>query len=837
MEPETRRAALVLEVLRRVAPLVLAALGVHITIDAIVHDEHMLWLAVGVVAQIVGVVAVVRPGTAAVTTARRVATMLLVGAFAVVAWDRLEIVTPWLGVLMVLGGLVSGLRSSIVAIAVLAVFDTWFVAVAYGWTSVLDRVLPVVGFAVIGGIVHDTVAEAMRRTRASTLRQIEVQTTLDHAPIGIVHVRPDGNVSLVNRVVADFLGLADPPTDVSDLLDHIHPDDVGAIHRLVDEVLAGRPSSTVARGRHHVAGYRQVRVLAAPVHDADGQFVGGSLTLQDIHDDLLRARELEQFRSIAEATSDLIGVASVRGDTDYLNPAGQRFFGVTSIGLPDVWRHVATRHRRLLTDVVQPTIDAVGLWNGELDILDANGTPRPSSTVIIGLRDDEGAIVSYVVSYRDLAERKQLEARLAHQAGHDPLTGLPNRQQLFEILGDALDVGERVSVLFGDLDGFKLINDSIGHAAGDAVLTEVARRLGESARGGDMVARLGGDEFVVVCRGPISTKEAIAVADRFVESVSEPILHGGREHVVSMSIGIAQRGDDDHVTASDLVQRADLAMYAAKLRGRGRVTVYDQVMRTRASTRIELEADLRDALATGQIELRFQPVVNTRTGDVVGFEALSRWHHPTRGLVFPKEFISAIDAAGLATEFAEHSIREAVHSVMMMRLVAPWVTVSVNLSAAQMLEPDLVEIVAAELQHARVPAEALTFEITEDIVMDELAQARPRLEQLRSLGVRFAIDDFGTGYSNLALLQGFSADFVKVDRSLVHGNRELLRLVLSLTGEMGFVAIGEGVETRRQADELAEFGCHLGQGYFFSPPLTTAEAIAYLDTTGQRVDA
>jgi diguanylate cyclase (GGDEF)-like protein/PAS domain S-box-containing protein len=658
----------------------------------------------------------------------------------------------------------------------------------------------------------------------------EVEITVDHAPVGIVHVRRDGTISLVNRAVVDFVGGDQRPRTFADLIAAVHPDDRPSITALIDGVLAGRASAALARGHHQGREWRQVKVLATPVVDDHGRLAGGAVTLQDVHDELLLTQALQQFRALAETTSDLIGVASVGGDTDYLNPAAQRFFGVDTISLADVTRFVARHHHVRLLEQVPVAVERDGVWSGELDIVDRHGAIRPFSTVITGLRDDDGAVTSYVVSYRDLADRKRLEDSLTHQAGHDALTGLPNRQRLFETLADAVDAGEGVTVLFGDLDGFKLINDSVGHAAGDAVLVEIARRLAESARAGDLVARLGGDEFVVACRGPVTSHEAIVVAERFIDAASEPIHHAGRDHVVSMSIGIAQFDPStaQGTTASELVQQADLAMYDAKLRGRSRITVFDEVMRARAANRIELESDLREAVHAGAIELRYQPVVHTTTGEVVGFEALARWHRPRRGLVFPKDFIHAIDEAGLAAPFAEHCIREAVHSVMMMRLVQPSVTVSVNLSASQILEPALVDVVATELRHARVPAEALTIEITEEIVMEQLVTARPRLEDLRALGVRFAIDDFGTGYSNIAMLREFTADYVKVDRSLVHGNRELLRLVLGLTSELGFAAIGEGVESRRQADDLAALGCHLGQGYYFSPPMTTAEAIAFL---------
>jgi EAL domain-containing protein (putative c-di-GMP-specific phosphodiesterase class I) len=243
---------------------------------------------------------------------------------------------------------------------------------------------------------------------------------------------------------------------------------------------------------------------------------------------------------------------------------------------------------------------------------------------------------------------------------------------------------------------------------------------------------------------------------------------------------------------------------------------------------MELEAELRIALRVGQIALRYQPIVNTSTGEVVGFEALARWNHPVRGMLRPKEFMHVVDSAGFAPALGEFVIREAAATAAMMRLVSPHLTMSINLSSSQLADSRLVDQVADALAAARLPASALSIEITEEIVMAELSKARPRLDALRQLGVRFAIDDFGTGYSNLAMLKQFPADYVKIDRSLVHGEAELVGLILSLTRELGFAAIAEGVETVEQLNELRRLGCHHAQGYYFSQPLDTADAMMFL---------
>ena len=335
----------------------------------------------------------------------------------------------------------------------------------------------------------------------------------------------------------------------------------------------------------------------------------------------------------------------------------------------------------------------------------------------------------------------------------------------------------------------------------------------------------------MVCREELGVDAAIAIAQRFIDVVRQPVEIEGREHVVSMSIGIAIGRPG--LSASELVQQADLAMYAAKRTGRRRVAVFDREMRVRADERLELEADLRAAMERGEIELHYQPIVNTLSGDILGFETLARWHHPTRGLLQPKDFIPVVESAGFAKSFGEFVVKEATSTAAMMRLLAPRITMAVNMSRHQLLDHRLVDVIGDALADARLPASALSIEITEEMVMDELNAAQPRLDALRELGVRFAIDDFGTGYSNLAMLKQFSADYVKIDRSLIHGEMELIQLVLSLTRELGFAAIAEGVETAEQLEELRAHGCHHAQGYYFATPMNTAEAMAYLSARSE----
>lgn len=545
-------------------------------------------------------------------------------------------------------------------------------------------------------------------------------------------------------------------------------------------------------------------------------------------------RRLEQFGAIVDTTPDVIAITSIRGGEDYLNPAGREMFGTQSISLQTLGQLVAREDHPRLFGHAFPTANRGRAWNGELVFVDPQGARRPMSVVVMGLADGDGQIDAFALICRDVSERRQLESQLAFAAGHDTLTGLPNRQLMLDTLSETVERGGHVALLFGGLDGFKLVNDSLGHDVGDRVLRTVAERLVESARPDDLVARLGGDEFVIVCPDPpTNLDETRSIAQRCIDAVGLPIELDDREFVVSMSIGITVR--ERPAAASELLQEADLAMHAAKTVGRGHIAVFDDDMRTRADVRAELEHDLRRALERGEIELRFQPIVDTASGLVSSFEALARWMHPTRGMLMPADFLPLVETAGYALTFGEAVVRQAAAAAVRLRAVRPDVTTAVNMSPQQLLDQQLVTVMADALATAGLDPTALTIEITEETVMGELHSARPRLDALRSLGVRFAIDDFGTGYSNLSMLRQFAADYVKIDRSLVEGDATLLRLVLSLTGELGFVPIAEGVETVEQLGLLQALGCRLAQGYYIAEPLELDDAIAFLGESAPSV--
>ena len=434
-----------------------------------------------------------------------------------------------------------------------------------------------------------------------------------------------------------------------------------------------------------------------------------------------------------------------------------------------------------------------------------------------------------LVAVVDVTERKQAEARIAHMAHHDALTGLPNRtlfhERLDELLQRVRRHGEHLAVHCLDLDHFKGVNDTLGHPVGDELLKCVAQRLSENLRDTDLVARLGGDEFVII-QSPISgPDQASALANTLIEAVSRNYEVQGHEVVVGASIGIAlSPGDGDATDA--LLRNADMALYRAKAEGRGTSHFFEPEMDRRLQNRRILELDLRKAFANGQFELFYQPLIILESGEVSGFEALLRWRHPERGMIPPGEFIPLAEEIGLIVPLGEWVLREACTQA------SSWpspVKVAVNLSPAQFRNRGVVSAVMTALAYSRLPPSRLELEITESVLLGETDANMATLHQLRQLGVRISMDDFGTGYSSLSYLRSFPFDKIKIDRSFVSELSErpdclaIIRAVTGLGMSLGIATTAEGVETPEQLDRLRAEGCTEVQGYLFSPPRPASE--------------
>lgn len=435
---------------------------------------------------------------------------------------------------------------------------------------------------------------------------------------------------------------------------------------------------------------------------------------------------------------------------------------------------------------------------------------------------------------RALRAHARSEGRLVHQAYHDPLTGLPNRAQLREHLVEALhqtgDAASGTALLFLDIDRFKLVNDSHGHSRGDELLRAVAARLTETSRASDVVAHLGGDEFVVLLPSITSTAEAHEVAERTRLCFSVPFFLRESEVSCSVSIGVAVTdGADPGVDAETLLREADTAVYEAKAGGRDKVTVFDSSMRDRVAKRLALEGDLRHALERNQLRLEYQPIVSLPDQRVEGFEALLRWSHPTMGEISPASFIPVAEDTGLIVPIGTWVLEQACRQISKWRqelALGADLSVSVNVSARQLNDEQLVQHVREALVASGLSGRALTLELTESVLMENPPATVDLLSTIRGLGVHIAIDDFGTGYSSLSYLRQFPADLVKIDRSFVDGleNRDgsessLISAIVAMAGALGISTIAEGVEHASQAVRLQSLGCRRAQGFHYSRPV------------------
>jgi diguanylate cyclase (GGDEF)-like protein len=439
-----------------------------------------------------------------------------------------------------------------------------------------------------------------------------------------------------------------------------------------------------------------------------------------------------------------------------------------------------------------------------------------------------------VVNLHDITDRKQAEEELAHQAFHDSLTGLANRALFRDRVDHALRRRSRSgldpAVIYLDLDGFKNVNDSLGHEAGDNLLREVATRLQGVVRSGDTVARLGGDEFAVLVEESSGVLvEAEAIANRAMQSLTSPVTLGDHEVTLSASLGIAHAGAD--ATASSLLRDADVAMYQAKTTGKSRWVLYEPTMRAAAVERLQLESDMAHAVEGDQLMLVYQPVVELETNRIVGFEALLRWNHPELGIVMPDKFIPIAEANGMIVPMGRWVLQTACRTAAGWRDRHPGqLTMAVNLSARQLASSELLHHVQHALHSAGLDPSALVLEMTETALIQDAALASARLHQLRTLGVRLAIDDFGTGYSSLSYLRKFPVDILKIDRSFINTitDREkipaIVRGLLDLGRTLQLETVAEGIESDAQLGQLRDQHCELGQGYLFARPLPAEEA-------------
>jgi diguanylate cyclase (GGDEF)-like protein/PAS domain S-box-containing protein len=579
-----------------------------------------------------------------------------------------------------------------------------------------------------------------------------------------------------------------------------------------------------------------VRTHASPLYGRGGEHAGFVGSLEDITAETEAVRELgareAEYRMLAENSSDFLARHAPDGTYRYASPASLAITGYAPEELigTSPFDLVADDDREAVDEYSQRLVEHDAPATVAYRLRRKDGQLRWLETTARAVRDEAG-VRELVSVTRDISDRKEAELELSHAALHDALTGLPNRALFHDRLGLALRRTERrsgaVAVLFCDLDRFKVVNDSLGHDAGDRLLVDVAKRIGAALRPADTVARFGGDEFTILCEDIAGEIEAATIAQRIVDVFRDPFLLEDGEVFLATSLGIAiARGADDR--AEDLIRDADAAMYRAKERGKGRYEIFDEAMRADAVARLETESALRRALERGELRLHYQPAVELATGTITGYEALVRWEHPTRGLLSPSAFVPLAEETGLIVGIGEWVLREACTEAK--RWSEP-LTLAVNLSARQLAQHDLVAMVRTAISETGTDPSRLCLEITESAVMESGAATTAQLRALKSLGVQLAIDDFGTGFSSLAHLRRFPVDVLKIDGTFVAGlgrepqDASIAAAVISLAHALGLTTVAEGVETDEQLAILKELGCNLGQGYLFARPLPPEEAL------------
>ncbi|MDQ1462496.1 MAG: hypothetical protein QOI08_3980, partial [Actinomycetota bacterium] len=470
----------------------------------------------------------------------------------------------------------------------------------------------------------------------------------------------------------------------------------------------------------------------------------------------------------------------------------------------------------------------------EWQVLDDAGAGRDLEVIAADMRGVAG-VDGLVLTMRDITDRNQLDAELRRQALHDGLTSLPNRALFLDRVGHALSRGHRdghsVGVLFMDLDDFKLVNDSLGHAGGDELLIAVAARLTTMIRPGDTVARFGGDEFALLVEDVDVASTINQVADRVQEAFQEPLSVGDSHVLARFSIGIAVGGSDTH-NPDDLLRDADAAMYVAKRSGKARHVLFEPAMHEESQRRLAIAGELRGAIDRNELVVFYQAIVDVHSGRTQGAEALVRWNHPHRGLLQPDDFIPMSERNGVVIPLGQWVLAEACSQVQQWKraeLVDEAFYIAVNLSARHLQDSHVVAHVVEALERSELSPAALVLELTETALLEDLDRTRSTLAALKDLGIRLAVDDFGTGYSSLSYLSAFPVDVIKIDKSfidqlaLTSGGEAMVRAVVELVHALGLVAVAEGVEERDQAAALEHIGCKLAQGFLFAKPMAASE--------------
>jgi len=696
------------------------------------------------------------------------------------------------------------------------------------------------------GTVENVTGRKLAEERLK-LAEEKYRTIFEHAQEGIYQTSLDGKVISANPALARILGCKTPQELIERVGDvenrfYVTP---GRREEFKQAMLRDGSVSAFESQAYRTDG----RVMWISEHarlvkgeDGDPLYFEGTMidiTKRKIAEENLRWAEAK-YRSIFEHSPDGIYQVTPRGEYISANHSLAAIFGYPS---PEHLKVGLSSGDEIHLDLVRrEEFKKLLSENGQVKDFESEVRRRDGKVVWISetaweVRDEDGALQHYEGLIQDVSARKSAEQQLRHQAFHDALTGLPNRMLFMDRLEWALSRskrkhGYRFAVFFLDLDRFKIINDSLGHLAGDKLLVEVAQRLKRALRPMDTVARFGGDEFAVLVDDISGTLDATHILSRLHEELAHPFDVQGRHVFTSASVGVVLK-TWTYERAEHLVRDADIAMYRAKALGKDRYEIFDPSLHQAATSLLQLETDLRLAVEREELRLHYQPIVSIDTGEVQGFEALARWQHPTRGLIAPTDFIPVAEETGLIMSIGNWVLENACRQLARWQKLRPQgepLTMSVNISAKQFMNLDLVAEIRRVLEDTGIPPETLKLEITETKVMENAEFASRMLTHLKELGVKISIDDFGTGYSSLAYLHRFPLDTLKIDRSFVgkmgegQENSDIVGAIVGLAHSLGLEVVAEGVEQHDQLSELKGLSCQLGQGYLFSRPVPTEEA-------------
>ncbi len=662
------------------------------------------------------------------------------------------------------------------------------------------------------------------------------QAILDNAPIGIWMLGIDGRMKFINDTFCDAVGVTEQQFVASRHYAEVLPLSITENCIKSDRKCYEQVEPHVSMewlpfvdGRDHLLEITKVKLF-----DPKGSLLGLIGLAVDITERKAAEDRLHLTAKVFENTLEGITITDVSG---YVIEANAAFGKITGYSREEI----VGKNLRILQSGLQSTsfyetmwqsILTTGCWQGEVWNRKKNGELYAEWLSISAIKNEDGQVANYLGVSSDITESKQHEKQLNRIAHYDALTGLPNRTLLDDRLKQAVARAVReqsmMAVCYLDLDGFKSINDSMGHDAGDRALIEIARRIKDTIRGGETVARLGGDEFVVLLLGLERGEECSMALDRLLSVIAEPISIGDKFFVLGASIGVSIYPMDDGDTDT-LLRHADQAMYSAKQSGKNRFHVYDLALDQRARNQQMLLQSVQHGLRINQFELYYQPKINLCTQALVGVEALIRWNHPESGLLSPARFLSAVENTDVDIAIGEWVIAGALRQIASWRIAGLDTEVSINISAHHLEYPGFIDGLQRQLElHPDVPANRLQIEVLETAALDDIAEVRLIIERCSRLGVGFALDDFGTGYSSLSYLSRLPVDTLKIDQSFVRnltaskGDHAIILGIIALSRAFELKTVAEGIETEEHFTTLLEMGCDIGQGYLIARPMVAA---------------